>query len=427
MSRMRPTLSLAAAVLGLFISLPGVANTPLTVVTTHPEEETGYLLESFRQQYPDTQVLLINRRADLILRAVQSGSLRNSDVILSSSPFLMQALKKAGLLRRLPLQPQTSRCAPPGLLLTDTQLTFASYGLAGFGLVSKRQAGQSAPQQWRTLLAAKYYGKVVISTPSRSSSTHLMIEKILQDEGWAAGWQLLLQLGGQQAQIAGRSFTVAKLLADGDASVGPMLDNGARLLVRQRPDLQFAYFPSFNVMPSYIGLLKHADNQAPARQLVSYLFSSKGQNELLGSSRFKVPLNPRDGDNESQALCQLMHKQKRLDETQMWQREELVKQLYDTLITQHFEQLRETWGLIRLAESQPGLNATARTQLQTARQLASTPTISASQAADPVLLAHFTDKSRHSQTLRQQWHTRWQAQLAEAALLARHIVAGRAQ
>lgn len=422
---MRPTLSLAAAVLGLFISLPGVANTPLTVVTTHPEEETGYLLESFRQQYPDTQVLLINRRADLILRAVQSGSLRDSDVILSSSPFLMQSLKKAGLLHRLPIQPPPSRCAPDGLLLTDTESMFASYGLAGFGLVSKRQSGLAAPAQWHQLLTPDYYGKVVISTPSRSSSTHLMVEKILQDEGWQAGWQLLLQLGGQQRQIAGRSFTVAKLLADGDASAGPMLDNGARLLVRRRPDLQFAYFPSFNVMPSYIGLLKHSHNPAAARQLAGYLFSSKGQNELLGNSRFKVPLNPRAGDDESQRLCQLMRKQKRINEPQMWQRETLVKQLYDTLITRHFEQLRETWGLIRLAENQPGLNAAARAQLQKARQLASTPPLGANQAADPALLAQFNDKSAQSQRLRQQWHSRWQNQLAEAASLARHVVVGR--
>lgn len=419
--RLKPWLR-ALLLLPTVLAMPVLANSSLTIVTTHPPEETAQLLASFRQQHPAMQVLLINRRAELIVQAVESGSLQGADIILSSSPFLLQTLRQRGLLQKLPVQSPASRCAPDGLLLADPQGRFASYGLAGFGIVSSRQGGRAAVRNWQDLLAPEFRGQLAISTPSRSGSTHLMVEKILQDEGWDKGWQLLLQLAGQQGQLAGRSFAVSRQLLEGSAQAGPMLDNAARLLLSQRPDLQFSYLPQFNVLPSYVALLQRARNQQEGKSFVGYLFSERGQQELLGSSRFKMPLNPLSADAHSQVLCQLMRRQRILDEPLMHAREQLVKTLYDLLITSHFAQLRDSWGLWQLAAAQKNLDSAARQKLARAKWLLGTPPVNARSAANPQLLQTFARDDAQSRLLLQQWSARWQQQLDEAARLSRRLV-----
>ena len=51
-----------------------------------------------------------------------------------------------------------------------------------------------------TCADARYFGHVVMSSPSRSSTTHLIFESILQGKGWDAGWSLILRMAGNAAK-----------------------------------------------------------------------------------------------------------------------------------------------------------------------------------------------------------------------------------
>jgi ABC-type Fe3+ transport system substrate-binding protein len=55
---------------------------------------------------------------------------------------------------------------------------------------------------------SKYFNHLVISAPSRSGTTHLTVETILQAYGWEKGWALLLNAGGNMGSITDRSFGV---------------------------------------------------------------------------------------------------------------------------------------------------------------------------------------------------------------------------
>ncbi len=41
-----------------------------------------------------------------------------------------------------------------------------------------------APKQWADLVKPVYFGHVAMSSPSRSGTTHLTVETMLQGEGW---------------------------------------------------------------------------------------------------------------------------------------------------------------------------------------------------------------------------------------------------
>ena len=399
----------------------------LTVVSTHSENVTQSLLSQFRLSHPAIKITVINRRVDLIRLGVESGSFRDADIVLSSSPFLMQSLKSEHLLSVLPVLPDVSACAPGGVLLKDTDRLFASYGMAGFGMLWSQplmeQHHLPPPRDWDDLLVPQMHGLLVMSTPSRSSTTHMVVEKILQDKGWEQGWSLLIRLGGNLGTISSRSFSVNQDLSKGAALVSPMLDSNAKALVAQYPDYRFNYFPSFAVMPTYIALLKGGKAQPAARQLLQYFYSEQGQKFLLTDTHFKLPLNAYPGFKNSEALCRMTRAQKAVNSGQLLAREQLVQVLYDQLITHHFEQLRDTWGLIQYAGEQTGRQTPQQIKnLQQARQLAAAVPVTAAQAADPRYLALFRQDSAAQRAEIKRWQRVWPAQLNQAASLARRVL-----
>lgn len=398
----------------------------LTVVSTYAEDTVASLLRDFQAQRPGARLTVISRRADLIQRGVESGSLRHADVVLTSSPFLLQGLKRAGLLLPLAVGQREGRCVPPGLALLDPQRQFASYGVSGFGLLwnnrQLRQLGVAPPSRWQDLLQPALHGKVLMSTPARSSTTHIMVEKVLQDQGWQAGWSLLLRLAGNMPTIASRSHSVAERINDGEVAAAPMLDSSARPFAESGHDFEFRYFPSFAVIPTYVALLKGGEERAQAQALARYLFSPRGQLNLLRTAHFKLPLNDWPQAPQSQAVCRALRQQRPVDEALLLAREKLVQELYDQLITRNSEQLRDTWELIQQAGLQSRLSPEQGRWLAQARRLAADPPLAAAQAADPAYLAAFNRDPRRARQEALRWQQAWQAQLNQAAQLARRAL-----
>ncbi len=81
-----------------------------------------------------------------------------------------------------------------------------------------------APKEWDDLKKPIYFGHVGISAPSRSGTTHLTVETILQGEGWDKGWATLLEIGGNLAQVSDRSFGVPDAVNSGQYGLGIVID-----------------------------------------------------------------------------------------------------------------------------------------------------------------------------------------------------------
>ena len=63
-----------------------------------------------------------------------------------------------------------------------------------------------------------------ISSPSRSGTTHLTVETILQGEGWNKGWEQLLAICANSAAITERSFGVPDGVNNGQFGIGLVID-----------------------------------------------------------------------------------------------------------------------------------------------------------------------------------------------------------
>ena len=92
------------------------------------------------------------------------------------------------------------------------------------------------------LTDSRYQGLLLMSSPSRSDTYHLMVESLLQQRGWDEGWALLLNVSGNLATISSRSFGVADKIKAGLGGAAPVIDNYARLLLGD-PELAFNYLP----------------------------------------------------------------------------------------------------------------------------------------------------------------------------------------
>ena len=96
--------------------------------------------------------------------------------------------------------------------INDPEGFYLGQALAGYGIMwnTRYLAANKLPEpkEWADLVNPVYHGHLAISSPSRSGTTHLTVETILQGEGWAKGWGQLLAIAGNSAAITERSFGV---------------------------------------------------------------------------------------------------------------------------------------------------------------------------------------------------------------------------
>lgn len=133
------------------------------------------------------------------------------DVFWGSSPDTFSALKRLALLQALDGVGNPDIPSVIGKLdIDDPEHFYRGQALSGYGRhVEQALSGRPwhpVPAAWSDLARPEYFGHIVMSSASRSSTTHLIVESILQGAGWDAGWALILQIAGNYATITERSF-----------------------------------------------------------------------------------------------------------------------------------------------------------------------------------------------------------------------------
>jgi hypothetical protein len=115
-----------------------------------------------------------------------------------------------------------------GSSINDPEGLYRGQALAGYGLMWNTRYLQAhklaAPKEWADLTKAVYHGHVATSSPSRSGTTHLTFETILQGEGWDKGWNQILQIAGNCAAVTERSFGVPDGVQNGQFGIGLVID-----------------------------------------------------------------------------------------------------------------------------------------------------------------------------------------------------------
>ena len=96
---------------------------------------------------------------------------------------------------------------------------YFGFAASGYGIMWNERycEGQRLPEpkEWQDLAKAVYFDHVSIAAPSRSGTTHLTIETILQGEGWDKGWATIKAMAGNFRNVTERSFGVPEAVNSG--------------------------------------------------------------------------------------------------------------------------------------------------------------------------------------------------------------------
>ncbi|AOF52711.1 phosphonate ABC transporter substrate-binding protein [Rodentibacter caecimuris] len=349
----------------------------IVIATTFSPETTEHIIKQWQNSFPNQEVRLINRTSNSLKRLLVQPDIEKVDLVLSSSPFLFQDLQEKGLLLELPKTYQNA-LVPSQLKSTTTAIAFSGYGIL-FNRNLLKQRHLAEPTDWNSLSDSAYFNSLLISSPSRSGSTHIMLEMLLQQKGWGSGWQEILTLSGNLSLISSRSFNVAEKIKLGLAIAGISIDSYANNL-NSDPDFGFVYFPHSIASPAFISVYKNNQNPKQALEFIQFLLSAEGQEVVTSPNIAKFPLKPSAPSNQQYKQQQKLLTQTPIDYEILLLRQHLIEKLFDNAITFRLNQFKDVWALIYQQEQK-----TARKLTALRHQLTLVP-VSEQQAIDPIYL-----------------------------------------
>jgi len=287
-------------------------------------------------------------------------------------------------------------------------------------------------KEWTDLTDAMYHGHLGMSAPSRSGTTHLTVESILQGYGWKKGWEILLNMGGNMAAITERSFGVPQGVINGEFGLGVVIDFFGLSAIATGQPVDFVYPSITPIVPANVGLMKGGPNPENAKKFIHFLLSEEGQFLLFESKISRLPVIPELYTKAPKGFPNPfeMKVSEHFDIHLSERRYALINSLFDQVVTFRLKELREAWKAIYKAEAaiQKGKSRgkdvnKAMELLNEARTLASTVPISEEKANDPTFNQNFRKEATGVQAKYEtEWDATAKANYAKAKKLAMKAV-----
>ena len=281
----------------VLLSAGAFASESIVIATSFPKELLVAYKNAFEQRNPEYRIEFVNFPGTNIipfLRDRNSGS--RPDVFWSTSPDSFRSLRRLGLLT--PLESRGNPKVPlkiGNLDIDDPDGFYKGQALSGYGIMwNTRYLAARAipqPQTWSDLVKPEYFGHIVMSSPARSGTTHLIVESILQGAGWEEGWSLMLQIAGNCATITDRSFDVPNIVTSGRFGVGLVVDFLALSGKYSGLPVDFAYARPTAITPAGIGLVAGARNPEGGLKFIEFTLSVEGQALLIRPEISRLPIH----------------------------------------------------------------------------------------------------------------------------------------
>jgi iron(III) transport system substrate-binding protein len=403
----------------------------ITVVTSFPKELTEAYKKAYEKKYPADKVEILNKGTPAGMAYVREQSAGSRpEIFWASAPDAFEVLAAEKLLAKVDPGvagiPEKVGSYP----INDPEGFFRGQALAGYGLMWNTRYLQAhklpAPKEWVDLTKPVYHGHVATSSPSRSGTTHLTFETILQGEGWDRGWNQILQIAGNSAAITERSFGVPDGVQNGQFGIGLVVDFFGLAAKNSGFPTDFAYPSVTAIVPANIALIAGAKNPEAGKRFVQYTLSDEGQQLLLDPKISRLPVlpstyakapagypNPFGGNIQAK-----VNFDSNLSESRYY----VVSSLFDQVITFRHKELAAATKAIQDAEKR--LGGRASKELDEARKLAWTPPLAEAQAKDKELLAAFKAKKGDTAAVakktqvEEEWNSKAKANYARAVELA---------
>ncbi len=298
---------------------------------------SGQVFEPFKQQFealnPQTRVIVLNKNTNAAIEEVLRGNPRSFDIFWASSPEAFDLLDRRNAFYGSPPCPQVDNNR------------FSTFALSGLGWSMRNDNPLPFPDSWNDLLKLEYRGRIGMARPSRSGTTHMLIERFLQVRGWDTGWQYVLELSGNLSTLTSRSFGVPDGVLNRRFDLGLSIDFLAQ---GAGPELKFKYGQPIMLTPARIAILNTGSNIDAGCRFIEYVLSDAGQRLLLDPEMRRVPANPAIRAEAEVQIPQAMRDAFRLTwmryhpgvaQSRYW----VVNALFDVFITDVFSRRRTLW------------------------------------------------------------------------------------
>ena len=430
-----------AAVLLTLVASATYAQQQITIVTSFPRDLTDVYKKAFETRNPGVKVEVLNRGTSAGISFVREAPAGNKpDIFWASAPDAFEVLSKEKLLAKVtdlanPAVPKKVGAYP----VNDPNGYYLGQALAGYGLMWNTRYLKAnripEPKEWADLVKPVYHSHVSVSSPSRSGTTHLTVETILQGEGWDKGWQQMQMIAGNCAAITERSFGVPDGVNNGQYGIGLVIDFFGLSAKASGFPVEFIYPSVTAIVPANIGLIANAKNGDLAKKFISFTLSDEGQQLLLDPKISRLPVlpatyakAPKDYPNPFGGRIKAKVS---FDSDLSESRYYVVSSIFDQTITfRHKELVAATKAIHDAAAKLAGKkNPQADKLLAEARELAFSPIVSEAKSKDKEFLALFRETKRGAEKTKQMtglenyWNSTARKNYVRAAELAAQAAA----
>jgi len=388
-------LSLAPALLGLPCQ-SWAAENKVVIVTSFPKDLTGKFKSEFEKRHPNVQVEILNKSTSSGLKYVQETAKNNtSDLFWASAPDAFEVLKGDALLQKYTPKVKGIPEKVGAYPINDPDGFYIGFAAAGYGIMWNtryiKAKNLKPAKEWMDLAKPEYYGHVGMSAPSRSGTTHLTVETLLQGEGWDKGWAQWKEIAGNFKTVTERSFGVPDGVNSGDFGFGIVIDFFGLSSQATGFPVEFVYPTVTTLVPANIGILKNAPHPQTAAAFVEFLLSPDGQATLLDPKIRRLPVNPATYAKAPPGFPDPFKDKSigaavKFDVDLSKRRYNVVNSLFDVMITYRLDDLKAAVHAIQQAEAaaakKPG-NAKVAALIKEARALVGATPVTEAQASDP--------------------------------------------
>lgn len=404
----RSLLAAGAILLATVVAMPYPADAledKVVIVTSYPKDLTGPFKKAFEAKYPGTLVEILQKNTSAAVKYIQETAQGNtSDLMWASAPDAFEVLKGNGLLAHY--VPKTKGIPEKigSYPINDPDGYYIGFAGSGYGIMWNTRYLSAkklpVPKEWDDLKKPIYHGHVGMSAPSRSGTTHLTVETVLQGEGWDKGWATWKEMAGNFKMVTERSFGVPEGVNSGDFGIGVVIDFFGFSSKATGFPVEFVYPTVTTLVPANIAILKNAPHPQAAETFVEYLLSVEGQELLLDPAIRRLPVNPATyakapADFPNPFKDTSIGAAVKFDVALSESRYNIVNSLFDVMVTYRREDLAEACKAIQQAETALSgkSNTEAEALIKEARALIAAMPISESEAVDAKFPGVFTSEA----------------------------------
>lgn len=440
--RFRKTIGCLAVTAGLlgFLALPAMAmEKQLTVVTSYPKDLTTAFKKAFEKKYPDVKVEMLKKKTTAGVKYIQETASNNStDLFWASAPDAFEVLKGDDLLAKYTVKATGIPEMVGSYPVNDPDGYYKGFAASGYGIMWNTRYLKAkhipAPQEWADLTKAVYHGHTGMSAPSRSGTTHLTVETILQGDGWEKGWALIKSMAGNFNTVTERSFGVPDGVNSGQFGVGIVIDFFGFSSKASGFPVDFVYPTVTTLVPANIAVVKGAPHPDAAGEFIEFLLSDEGQKMLLSPKIMRLPVRPEiyalaPKDFPNPFVDKSLGAKVQFDVMKSKSRYNLVNSMFDVMVTYRLSDLNKATKAVQDAEAAMAGkdNAEAAKLIDEAKALIAALPIDEAKSLDADFSAIFkkkrkkaTDKVTGRQAeVEQRWDSMVKANYAKAVKLAK--------